>query len=196
MPDKTTIDTYDARAEDYAAMLSKGAPDRQLLEFMDSVAPGGAVLDLGAGPGRAAGVMAARGFVVEAWDMSAEMLRLAARQPGVTTRLAGFDDLDTVAAYDGIWANFSLLHARREEFARHLSAVRRALRPGGAFHIGMKLGAGSGRDKIGRFYTYYDQADLTDRLGRAGFKIATVALGEDAGLSGEISPWITVLSHA
>lgn len=196
MPDKTTIATYDARADDYARMLTRSTPDQQLLDFMELVVPGGKVLDLGAGPGQAAGIMAARGFAVDAWDMSTQMLRRAEKHPGVTATHAGFDDLEAFQTFDGIWANFSLLHANRDDFQRHLDAVHRALRPGGAFHIGMKIGSGSGRDKLGRFYTYYDQTDLSERLTRAGFKMKTVSLGSGSGLAGDVSPWITVLSHA
>ena len=60
----------------------------------------------------------------------------------IDARLARFDELDAVARYDGIWANFSLLHAPRAEMPGNLARISRALRPGGWLHLGLKLGQG------------------------------------------------------
>ena len=62
----------------------------------------------------------------------------------------------------------SLLHARPEDFPAHLRAIHRALVPGGIFHIGMKLGEGTRRDRLDRYYAYYSQDDLTEHLADAG----------------------------
>ena len=74
------------------------------------------------------------------------MVDLARRHPGVDAQLAGFDDVSGVAVYDGIWANFSLLHAPKADMPRHLAAVARALRPGGVLSIGLKTGTGEASD--------------------------------------------------
>jgi len=194
--DAETIAIYDAKADDYRQMLKRTAPDKQLSQFIDAVKPGGRVLDLGTGPGNSAGIMAAQGLVVEAWDLSQSMLDLARQHTGVQTRQAGFGDLTATAHYEGIWANFSLLHAQRDAFGSHLAAIHRALRPGGAFHIGMKLGTGAERDKLGRYYTYYEQDELTALLTEVGFTLNTTSLGRGSGLSDEVSPWMTILSNA
>ena len=60
----------------------------------------------------------------------------------------------------------------------------------------MKLGEGEQRDKIGRFYAYYSQDELSDLLGAADFKVIDFTLGEGGGLSGEVTPWITILARA
>lgn len=194
--DPKTIAIYDLKADDYVQMLGRTAPDRQLSDFIKALEPGGRVLDLGTGPGKSAAALADRGFRVEAWDLSQAMLDIASQHSGVATRKAGFDDLDGDAIYQGIWANFSLLHAERQDFTRHLAAIHRALVPGGVFHIGMKLGEDAGRDALGRFYTYYQKDELEGLLADAGFTTITTSLGRDSGLSGEVSPWITILSHA
>lgn len=191
MTDRETIAVYDARAQDYLDRFGSGRPGRHLRAFMEGLPPGAAVLDLGCGPGQSAAHLAAAGFDVMATDASAEMARLASTQPGVRAAQASFDDLTQEAAYDGVWANFALLHAPRADMLRHLSAIHRALRPGGLFHIGLKTGTGTARDRIGRVYTYYTRDELTGLLTEAGFgPIRYEATGCEAGLAGTEDPWL------
>ena len=192
-----TIRVYDERATEYAEMVKADAfGDRQLQRFIDALAPGARALDLGCGPGNAAATMAQAGLTVEATDASAAMVSLANKHTGVTATQAVFDDIASSAVYDGIWANFSLLHAARADFPIHLNAVHKALKPGGAFYIGMKLGTGQGPDRIGRFYTYYSQEELEDHMTQAGFTITDRTLGNGVGLDGKPSDWIAVNAHA
>lgn len=190
-----TIAIYNTRADDYAAMTEGLGEQAELEAFAAALPAGGRVLDLGCGPGFYAEWLAARGFDVDAVDGAAEMVALAASRPGVKAWLARFEALTAVQDYDGIWANFSLLHASRADLPAHLARIHRALRPGGLFHIGMKLGTGARADKIGRFYTYYSEAELTGLLGAAGFTPIARQLGHGAGLSGEADDYITILSH-
>ncbi len=192
MIDDETIAAYDNQVDAYAELTGQAAPDPLLLAFMARIEPGGHILDLGCGPGNEAAGMRSRGFSVDAVDASPEMVRLANQTHDIGARRATFDDVDEIAAYDGIWANFSLLHAPAEEFPRHLAALYRALKPGGCFHIAMKLGAGSARDRLGRHYSYYSQPELSGHLTRAGFVIDEISTGETMGLAGDVEPWIAV----
>ena len=188
---------YDDRAADYADMTDRHIEqDPQLSAFLKSVPPNGKVLDLGCGPGTAASVMAQAGLTVTAIDASAEMVSMAAAKPGVEARQGTFDQIDTTAGYDGVWASFSLLHAPRGRLPEHLKAIHHALKPGGSFFIAMKLGTGEARDGIGRFYTYYTEEELEDLMTRAGFRIANRLLGKDRGLDGTMSDWIQIAAHA
>ncbi|SMX40547.1 class I SAM-dependent DNA methyltransferase [Maliponia aquimaris] len=196
MTDPDTIRLYDTRAEDYARLTGSDAPDATLAAFIAALPPQAKVLDLGCGPGLSAAHMAAAGLRVEAWDASEAMATLAATRPGVTARQASFDDLDAQAAYDGIWANFSLLHAPRADMPRHLSAIARALTPGGLLHIAVKEGEGERRDALGRLYTYYSEAALTTLLQDAGLTPGPFRRGQDMGLDGVVAPWISVTAHA
>ena len=195
MNDSKTIEVYDAKAEEYGRLTEKLYELREAEAFAAELPAGARVLDLGCGPGFYAAWLAAKGFEVEAWDGSAEMVALAAAQEGVRARQARFDDLEAQGVYDGIWANFSLLHAPRTAFPDLLTRVKRALRGPQAFHIGMKLGEGEGPDKIGRFYAYYGEDELEGLLNAAGFTMRRRWRGEGPGLSGEISPYVTMLAH-
>ena len=87
-------------------------------------------------------------------------------------------------------------HAAPEEFPGLLKALHRSLKPGGYFHIAMKLGADAGRDRLGRFYAYYSRTELHRQLTEAGFIIEKTDTGELHGLAGDLEPWIAVLAHA
>lgn len=194
-PDAETLSVYDRKAAEYRDLTARNEIDPDLARFLKALPAGSDVLDLGCGPGAAAAHMAAAGHRVTATDASPEMVKLAGAHPGVTARLATFDDIDEVAAYDAIWANFSLLHAPRAEMPRHLAALRRALRPGGLFHIGMKTGQGEARDALGRRYTYYTEDELSDLLRAAGFTPTASRRGKDTGLDGTVAPWVTIAAH-
>jgi SAM-dependent methyltransferase len=194
-PDRETLAAYAARLDDYARMTDAQADDPGLAAFIAALPAGARVLDLGCGPGRAAARMAAAGLTVEATDAAPGMVEMAARTPGVTARLASFDDISGTDLYDGIWASFSLLHAPRADMPRHLAALRRALKPGGLFHVGMKTGTGERRDSLGRFYAYYTGDELHALLNAAGLLPVASRTGRDAGLEGAPEDWITITAH-
>ena len=195
--DLKTVQLYDEKAEEYARLVtSLDEPDQDLAAFIADLPTGGTVLDLGCGPGNSAALLARAGFQVTATDASSGMIELAARHEGVTARQATFDELDTEATYDGVFANFSLLHAARADLPRHLTAIKRALKPGGVFHIGMKTGDGAHRDTLERFYSYYSVAELEALLTEAGLTPYARREGEGRGLSGSVDPFVILRARA
>jgi SAM-dependent methyltransferase len=194
--DPETIAVYNARAAEYDALVSGDEENAQLAIFVTALPTGAKVLDLGCGTGSAAAVMRDHGLNVTALDASPEMAALAKRRFNLDVTLGTFDDLTGQNIYDGIWASFSLLHAPRADMPRHLKAIHDALKTGGVFSLGLKTGTGEMRDKLGRQYTYYGQAELHELLGQAGFGITHVTTGEGRGLSGSVDGWITLDCHA
>ncbi|WP_299876324.1 bifunctional 2-polyprenyl-6-hydroxyphenol methylase/3-demethylubiquinol 3-O-methyltransferase UbiG [uncultured Sulfitobacter sp.] len=196
MSDPETLAVYAAKVGDYVALTGDGATRDPLLRaFIADLPTGGHVLDLGCGPGHAAATLAEAGLHVTATDAVAEMVEIAAQHPGVTARVATFDDISEAAAYDGIWANFSLLHAPRADMPRHLSALHRALKANGLLHIALKTGTGEKRDPIGRLYTYYTDAELSGLLADAGFTVTSRATGREKGLDGVPADWLALRAY-
>lgn len=192
MSDDKTIGIYNARAEDYQSALQPGKPEADVQAFLDALPAGARVLDLGCGPGGHAGQLAWAGLQVEAWDASDQMVALAAQVPGVAARRAEFSDLVAECRYDGIMARFSLLHAPMADLPTHLAAIATALKPGGVFSIGMKTGTGEGRDRLGRFYAYYQPDALSSLLASVGLTETSRTMGEGKGLAGDIEPWVVI----
>ncbi|PJI92943.1 methyltransferase family protein [Yoonia maricola] len=189
MSDARTIATYNAKAQEYARIVTNDQPDQSLQDFINLLPKGGAVLDLGCGPGAASFHMQNAGLVPDPIDASEKMVAIAQEKFGLNARLGQFDDVAGVAIYDGVWANFSLLHAPRDDLPRYFNALFQATKPGGVLHVGMKTGEGTARDAINRLYTYVTVGDLSRLFTDAGYAVTFVKEGKEAGLAGTIDPF-------
>lgn len=127
--------------------------------FMARLKPGARILDAGCGSGRDARAFADAGFRVDAFDASAELVRLASDYCGFEVSLRRFEDIDEVAQFDGIWCCASLLHVPLAEMSATLGRSWCALRPGGTLYASFKLGAGE-RVHGGRRFTDADEPAL------------------------------------
>lgn len=188
MADAETIALYNARAADYGALVASDRASQSLRDFIALIPDGGRVLDLGCGPGGASLHMVKAGLRPDPVDAADGMVALA-RSRGLPARIGDFADLTAVAEYDGIWANFSLTHAPHDALPDHITAIFRALKPGGVFHIGMKTGTGDLRDDLGRFYSLIQPVDLTRLLTDAGFVILHQHHGREPGFAGTDDPY-------
>jgi len=193
--DKETLAYYGRAAGEYAERTAHLEKDPALEAFIAALPKGARVLDLGCGPGVMAERMATEGLSVLATDAVPEMVEMAAARPGVEARVARFDEIEGAAEFDGVWANFSLLHAPRGDLPGHLAAIHRVLRPGGLFHIGMKTGEGEKRDELGRLYTFVTEVELRGMLESADFSVLDAARGREAGMTGVPEDWITILAR-
>lgn len=160
MADRETLAAYAEHARRYQRQFTAAAPGAALKRFAAALPPSSHVLDLGCGPGTSAAYLASLGHTVEAWDASPEMVALAVQQPGVRAECRDFSDLAKLPPLDAVWASFSLLHAPRSDFVLHLKNIAKAVRSGGLIHLGMKLGTGERRDRLGRLYTFYSEDEL------------------------------------
>ena len=190
MADERTIALYNAKVDDYAAFAKADGPDRHLRNFIAEIPMDGTVLDLGCGPAQASAHMRDAGLLPDPVDASSGMVDLANKKFNINARLGTFDDIDMIDVYDGVWANFCLLHADRADLPRYFDAITQALKINGTFHIGMKTGTGSARDKIDRFYTYVGVKELQDLLTAAGLTVTYIDEGEGPGLAGNVEPFV------
>lgn len=196
MADRETLDAYARHAEEFDARFHEDKPGRWMRDFIADLPENALVLDLGCGPADSSAHLRAAGHRVDPVDASPQMVALANRKHDIGARLASFDQIDATDTYDGIWANFSLLHAPRTEMPDHLARLHRALKPGGLLHIGLKLGTGARRDRLGRFYTFYTEGELRDLLSEAGFTITKTLRLTERGLAGTLDEGILVRAHA
>jgi SAM-dependent methyltransferase len=187
--DAQTLGVYAAAAARYAGLAPTRRENDSLSAFLGRLPDGARILDLGCGPGHQAKRMQDAGFRVTAWDACAEFVA-ATREKGIPAEQRSFDDLQATAAFDAVWASFSLLHAGRADLPRHLGAIATALVPGGWLFLGMKLGDGEGRDDLGRFYTYVTAEDLDHLVRAAGFTPAETVEDKARGLAGTVDPFI------
>jgi hypothetical protein len=132
------------------------------------------------------------GFVPDPVDASQGMIDLANETHEIGARRLTFDDVDMVNTYDGIWANFSLLHAPRADLPRILAALATALLANGVLHVALKTGSGEARDDIDRLYTYLTVTELHDLLTTAGFAVIATVEGHEIGCAGTDDPFVAM----
>lgn len=127
--------------------------------FIDCLPPGARILDAGCGSGRDVKAFSEMGFIVEAFDASAELVALARQLSGKPVEQMRFQDVDAVERYDGIWCCASLLHVSQAELPGVMTKLAIALKPGGVEYLSFKYGRGE-REKDGRRFTDMDVAGL------------------------------------
>jgi len=192
--DEKTIQAYREKFSEYEQLTSDVTDFRNLNKFIDALPHGALVYDLGAGPGHDALQMQQAGLSVVALEPTEEFANLMERN-GITVERQSFSDISAVNRFDGVWASFSLLHAERGVFPELLILIARALKTRGLFTLAMKTGEGEARDKLGRFYTYYQRDELLQLLRDAGFEPGEIINGAAMGLAGEKEPYIIVASR-
>ena len=194
--DLKTLQVYETQSSKYLENVTKEHPSKTLKYFAANLPKKSNVLDYGCGPGLSAEYLANLGHSVIAFDASPNMLELVPKHERIKSYQATFDAFSENGIFDGIWASFSLLHAKRRDFPRLLTSIKRALKPDGLFSIGLKLGTGEKRDKLGRRYTFVSQNELDQLLKSSGFNIFDHILGKDVGLDGMMSAWVFAYAKA
>ncbi|MEC8643539.1 MAG: class I SAM-dependent methyltransferase [Pseudomonadota bacterium] len=195
MADDGTMAAYAANIDRYRRMVGDTGGNPMLPGFIDRLADRSAVLDLGCGVGDSAARIRAAGHDVTCIDASPDMALAAKELFGLDVQQQSFDEFDDVAAFDAIWASFSLLHAPRVAMPDMLARIHRALRPDGIVYIGLKQGVGEERDDFGRFYAYYEEAELTGLIRAAGLSPFATEHDSTAGLSGRIEPCLHITAR-
>ncbi|MEM8792815.1 MAG: class I SAM-dependent methyltransferase [Pseudomonadota bacterium] len=183
--DRGTIDFYSQKAADYAEFVGDAEDNPELRHFIACLAPGATCLDFGCGHGWAARQMIDAGFQTTAIDASPGLAAEAKARYGVDVDVMAFEALDAVEAYDGLWVSFSLLHDTRAAFPKHLERLRQAARENGLLFIGLKEGEGDERDVHNRLYTYFSESEVTQALGRTGWRLTDFSRKMMPGMAGK-----------
>ena len=193
--DQATLTFYGHEAPAYVAK-SKGGASRWLADFMQALPTGARILELGCGSGRDAEALLAHGFDVDATDGTPAMAAEAEQRLGRPVCIMRFDELSAVDAYDGIWANASLLHVPRAALSKMLALVLRALKPGGLHFASYKAGESAGRDILGRYYNYLDRNAVKHFYSRSGrWDILSVTDYVGSEYEGHPAPWISITAR-
>lgn len=138
---------YDAIAEDYDERFRDALAEMPLERamigvFAELVGRGGAVADLGCGPGRVTGVLASLGLDVFGLDLSSSMLRIARRENPdllfVQGSMLKLDMADESLAGAVSW--YSSIHTPVDELPSLFREFLRVLTPGGHLLMGFQVG--------------------------------------------------------
>jgi 2-polyprenyl-3-methyl-5-hydroxy-6-metoxy-1,4-benzoquinol methylase len=177
-----SVDFYDQNASTFFAQTAYADMSDGRRRFLSHVPDGGTILDAGCGSGRDAKAFLERGYGVEAFDASAEMVRLASDFTGLSVRHMTFDQMSWSERFDGIWASASLLHVPRVELPGIAQRFQRALKLGGVWYVSFKHGTDE-REKDGRRFT-----DMTESLLQKDLLASTTLEVLDVWVSQDVRP--------
>lgn len=160
---------YDENAEEYVQQTMPLDMGDLYTKFLRYIPENGSILDAGCGSGRDSLYFLQQGYDVEAFDASRELSKLAAQLTGLSVQCLTFQEMIPCSAFDGIWANATLLHVPQEELHDVLETLRQALKPGGTLYCSFKYGYTDSTDQLGRDFTNKTCVSLEKELSKAGF---------------------------
>lgn len=192
--DPETLAHYEASVPYYVSAFDR-SHSRHLDAFLDGLATGAHILELGCGTGRDAARMIARGFTVDPTDGTRAMVERANGQRGVGARVMRFDELDAQEEYDAVWAHACLFHVPRAQLPLVLAAIHRALRSGGQHYASFKLGDDEFRDDRGRLNSRVSDDEMAGRYRETGFAVRSIIPWQGEGADGVLREWIAVTAH-
>lgn len=172
-----TIQTYNQISQEYdneTAGFWDAFPNTIIQNFIENTK--GRVLDVGSGPGRDGLILEDHGLEIVCLDASRSMVELT-RQKGLISILADFNKMPVAdSSFDGVWAYTSLIHTPKTELPQALLEIKRVLRLGGTFGIGVIEGDTEGYThssgiNLPRYFAYYSIVELAGILDGHGFDV-------------------------
>ena len=142
------------------------------------------MLEVGSGSGRDALALEQAGLSVRRTDITPAFVDLLHQAGHPADRLDPLrDDLADPyaphAAYDGVWANASLLHVDRDDLPTVLARLAQATREDGALFVSVKEGDGEdwsihGNVTAPRFFTFWRDEPLRSVAEAAGWHVREI----------------------
>ena len=197
MPDNKTV--YSQYADEYEALIAREDYRGNILQTLEQIVPdlpARFVLDLGAGTGRLARLLAPRVTFVRAFDESAEMLRVCRDKLSASGRANWSVDVadhrrlpvadasaDLVVSgwsvsYLAVWGN----ERWRQNLEEWMREMERVLRPGGFIVLFESLGTGhefpSPIPHLANFYPWLDEGNFQSTWIRTDYEFESL---EEAG---------------
>ena len=139
-----TLQSYERSAREYDKLVDPHRPphiQKALQRLVDTLPPGGRVLEIGSGPGRDADVLESLGLTVRRTDATQAFVDLMAER-GKRAELLNVVTDELGGPYDGVLAMGVLIHVDRDQTDAVLRKIHTALRPSGAFLAAMRKGEG------------------------------------------------------
>ncbi len=138
----STKEVYDSIVSDYSKKVKSDMLDHKYIErFLFYLKYGAKVLDAGAGNGSLSFEMQSlHGLNVTAIDFSAEMIKFAKKKyPKIKFKEMDLQNLRFKSkSFDAIFANYSLIHIKEENFPTVLESFNRVLKNKGYLYISLQ----------------------------------------------------------
>ena len=182
--------SYDLDAQRRASSETAEWKLRERAAFLERLFDSGkqSLLEIGAGTGRDSLYFQENGLQVTATDLSNEMIRHC-RDKGLEAHVMDFYNLKFAdASFDAVYALNCLLHVPKQEIDRVLTEIKRVMKPGGLFFMGVYGGCDSegiwDNDwcEPKRLFTFYADDAIRDVVRKhfAELDFHTAAMGSDS----------------
>jgi len=161
--------------------------------FLEKLSLDSRILDMGCGSGRDALYFHNKGYRVDAFDASLEMVKLASLATGLRIKHSTFQTYEAVHIFDGIWACASLLHLPKIEHGTIITKYFKKLTSDGIFYMSFKYGT-SDYDKNERHFSCHDEASISNLLSETLVNYETdIWVTQDARKERKSENWLNVL---
>lgn len=183
---------YDRAANDYAAALwnelDKKSFDQIILNwFAAQIPPGGAVLEIGAGPGEVSGHLARLGVQCLGTDISEQMIENARKFfPQVQFEVQDFFHLSYEDdSFCGVVGFYAIVNLTLEEIKTVLLEVKRVLRSDGIFLFSFHIYEGEEKTEVKSFFNqeaneltfyYFKVDDVKELVESAGYQVLDILI--------------------
>ncbi len=182
------LNTYEKIAADYATTVKSDVLDHRYIEkFLLLFKPGQKILDIGVGTGTLSAEMKENhGLDVTAIDFSKEMLDIA-RKNHADLKILRMDlrDLNFKdESFDGIFANYSLIHIVEGDVADSIKGMNRVLKPGGLLYLALQEPITpmdkdgyyplAYRPELKMFINLFTEDEIKNHLVKTDFKIVSI----------------------
>ncbi|EWH05519.1 tellurite resistance protein [Pseudoalteromonas lipolytica SCSIO 04301] len=189
-----TIDYYNQNAQAFVDATLDVDLTQLYDEFLPLLPKNGTVLDAGCGSGRDAFIFKERGFIVDAFDISPEIAKLASEYLNQEVAVSSFQDLKDVEKYDGIWCCASLIHVAKNDLTDAFNNLARALKPQGIVYVSFKYGDGE-REHNGREFTDLNEVGLESIIKNTNLFILKSWQSADQRPERASETWLNAILH-
>ena len=166
-----TIDYYNANAEQYYQSTVDVDFEQLRKKFVSYLPERARIIDIGCGSGRDVKAFCDMGYQAIGLDASEKLARIARKQLGIEVIVADMATWIADEPFDGIWCCASLLHLNESDAELFFDNLQHNLKSGGILFLSVKEGIQTGFDEKGRFMQNYTEAELREKIKRAGLGI-------------------------
>lgn len=156
----STVYYYDKNAHKFYNSTVNVDMSEHYRRFEEYLLPESRILDAGCGSGRDSLYFLSKGYIVQAFDASVEMVKLSSELTGLAVQHAKFEDVKFNVKFNGIWASASLLHIDRGSIMDILQRLAAMLCEDGVLFMSFKYGD-KVYEKDDRLFYCYDQSSFS-----------------------------------
>ncbi len=159
------INFYDNNSENYFKDTINLKIDKSIFEtFLKKIPKNGYILDRGCGSARDSIYLQSKGYNVESFDASKNLVKLAKKNGYKNIKVETFDSFKTNKKYDGILFMASLVHADKKEFENTIKKFKQFLKPNSTIYFSLKEGEGEFKNINGRDFYYWKPIEIFNIL--------------------------------